>query len=129
MARAHTAEATHTVDDGGKPGFLSRYAGRTRRPGGSRWGGREMWRRGWVLAVLALLLGLAFILHSEVPNSIGNVGSLWETFLPWGGLLIIGLLGLALLRRAPWRCSRCCCGTGVGEPVRRVDQRQVGLRR
>ncbi|WSA95136.1 endonuclease/exonuclease/phosphatase family protein [Streptomyces sp. NBC_01795] len=101
MARAHTAEATHTVDDGGKPGFLSRYAGRTRRPGGSRWGGREMWRRGWVLAVLALLLGLAFILHSEVPNSIGNVGSLWETFLPWGGLLIIGLLGLALLRRAP----------------------------
>ncbi|WP_425575909.1 endonuclease/exonuclease/phosphatase family protein [Streptomyces axinellae] len=60
-----------------------------------------MWRRGWVLAALSILLGLAFVLHSEIPNSIGNGGSLWETFLPWGGLLIIPLLGLALLRRAP----------------------------
>ena len=114
MARAQTAEAAHPVEGGDRPGFLTRYAGRNRRRGGSgpggsrpgggsRWGGPKMWRRGWVLAVLSLLLGLAFILHSEVPNSIGNGGSLWETFLPWGGLVIIPLLGLALLAAPPWR--------------------------
>jgi len=59
-----------------------------------------MWRRGRLLAVLAVLLGLALFLHSEVPNAIGNLGSLWETFLPWGGLLVPVLLVLALLRRS-----------------------------
>ncbi|MFG3256124.1 endonuclease/exonuclease/phosphatase family protein [Streptomyces sp. NPDC048172] len=59
-----------------------------------------MWRRGWVLAVCALLLALAFLLHSSIPNSIGNLGSLWETFLPWGGVLVVVLLVLAVLRRS-----------------------------
>ncbi|MGP3990339.1 endonuclease/exonuclease/phosphatase family protein [Streptomyces sp. 3N207] len=48
----------------------------------------------------AVLLGLAFWLHAEVPNAIGNLGSLWETFLPWGGLLIVVLLVAAVLRRS-----------------------------
>ncbi|MGW7520553.1 endonuclease/exonuclease/phosphatase family protein [Streptomyces sp. NPDC054796] len=59
-----------------------------------------MWRRGWIIAVIAVLLGLALILHSEVPNAVGNLGSLWETFLPWGGVLIPVLLLLAVLRRS-----------------------------
>ncbi|WP_420903386.1 endonuclease/exonuclease/phosphatase family protein [Streptomyces boncukensis] len=59
-----------------------------------------MWRRGLVLAALVVLLALVFMLHSKIPNSIGNLGSLWETFLPWGGLLIVVLLALAALRRS-----------------------------
>ncbi|WP_430542603.1 endonuclease/exonuclease/phosphatase family protein [Streptomyces iconiensis] len=59
-----------------------------------------MWRRGWLLTTLAIVLTLAFYLHSEIPNSIGNLGSLWETFLPWGGVLIVPLLVLAVLRRS-----------------------------
>ncbi|MFD7920610.1 endonuclease/exonuclease/phosphatase family protein [Streptomyces sp. NPDC059740] len=59
-----------------------------------------MWRRGIVLAVLAVLLGLLMLLHSDVPNSFGNLGSLLETFLPWLGLGAVVLLVLALLRRS-----------------------------
>ncbi|WP_425470998.1 endonuclease/exonuclease/phosphatase family protein [Streptomyces armeniacus] len=59
-----------------------------------------MWRRGWLLAAVALLLGLALLLHAEVPNAFGNLGSLWETFLPWGGLLVPVLLVGALIRRS-----------------------------
>lgn len=35
-----------------------------------------------------------------VPNTVGNLGSLLETFLPWTGLAVPVLLGLALLRRS-----------------------------
>ncbi|GAA3419943.1 endonuclease/exonuclease/phosphatase family protein [Streptosporangium vulgare] len=35
-----------------------------------------------------------------VPNAVGNLGSLLETFLPWTGLAAPVLLGLALLRRS-----------------------------
>ncbi|WP_420847133.1 endonuclease/exonuclease/phosphatase family protein [Nonomuraea basaltis] len=35
-----------------------------------------------------------------VPNTVGNLGSLLETFLPWGGLAVPVLLVLALLRRS-----------------------------
>lgn len=35
-----------------------------------------------------------------VPNTVGNLGSLLETFLPWAGLAVPVLLGLALLRRS-----------------------------
>jgi vancomycin resistance protein VanJ len=41
---------------------------------------------------------LAF--HPVVPNTVGNLGSLLETFLPWLGLAVPVLLGLALLRRS-----------------------------
>lgn len=59
-----------------------------------------IWRRGRVLAVLAILLGLLIALHSRVPNTIGSLGSLLETFLPWCGIGIVLLLGCALLRRS-----------------------------
>ncbi|MGW4567004.1 endonuclease/exonuclease/phosphatase family protein [Streptomyces sp. NPDC004561] len=63
-------------------------------------GDPRIWRRGIVLAVLALLLALVMLLHSHVPNTVGNLGSLTETFLPWLGLAVPVLLGLALLRRS-----------------------------
>ncbi|MGQ5261225.1 endonuclease/exonuclease/phosphatase family protein [Micromonospora sp. ZYX-F-536] len=58
------------------------------------------WKRGLVLAALALLLGLILLLHAQIPNRIGNLGSLVETFLPWFGLLIPVLLIGALWRRS-----------------------------
>lgn len=38
--------------------------------------------------------------HAQIPNRIGNLGSLTETFLPWAGLLIPVLLVLALVRKS-----------------------------
>ncbi|MFS4095304.1 endonuclease/exonuclease/phosphatase family protein [Streptomyces sp. AF1A] len=58
------------------------------------------WKRGRVLAALALLLGLVLLLHAEIPNRIGNLGSLVETFLPWFGLFVPVLLAGALWRRS-----------------------------
>ncbi|MFH9265121.1 endonuclease/exonuclease/phosphatase family protein [Streptomyces sp. NPDC017546] len=59
-----------------------------------------LWRRGRVLAAAALLLGLVLMLHASIPNRVGNLGSLVETFLPWFGLFIPVLLAGALLRRS-----------------------------
>ncbi|WP_374222974.1 endonuclease/exonuclease/phosphatase family protein [Streptomyces sp. MBT65] len=53
-----------------------------------------------VLAALAILLALVMLLHSRIPNRIGNLGSLTETFLPWFGLLVPVLLVLGLVRRS-----------------------------
>ncbi|MGP4048049.1 endonuclease/exonuclease/phosphatase family protein [Streptomyces sp. 2A115] len=58
------------------------------------------WKRGLVLAALALLLGLFMLLHAQIPNRIWNLGSLAETFLPWFGLFIPVLLAGALWRRS-----------------------------
>ncbi|MER6442410.1 MULTISPECIES: endonuclease/exonuclease/phosphatase family protein [unclassified Streptomyces] len=61
---------------------------------------RGIWRRGLVLAAIALLLALVMLLHAQIPNRIGNLGSLTETFLPWIGLFVPVLLALALVRRS-----------------------------
>ncbi|RKN39313.1 endonuclease/exonuclease/phosphatase family protein [Streptomyces hoynatensis] len=59
------------------------------------------WKRGLVLAALALLLGLLLLAHAEIPNGgTGNLGSLVETFLPWLGLFVPPLLVAALWRRS-----------------------------
>lgn len=58
------------------------------------------WKRGPVLATLALLLGLVMLLHAEIPEGRWNLGSLVETCLPWLGLLIPVLVAGALLRRS-----------------------------
>jgi vancomycin resistance protein VanJ len=58
------------------------------------------WKRGLVLAASALPLGLLMLLHAEIPNRIGNLGSLVETFLPWFGLFVPVLLAAALWRRS-----------------------------
>ncbi|MFI6339039.1 endonuclease/exonuclease/phosphatase family protein [Streptomyces sp. NPDC050535] len=57
------------------------------------------WKRGPVLAALALLLGLLMLMHAEITDR-GGLGSLVETFLPWFGLFIPGLLAGALWRRS-----------------------------
>lgn len=62
--------------------------------------GRSCWRRGRLLAGAAVLLALLLACHAQLPNSVGNLGSLLETFLPWFGLLVPVLLALALWRRS-----------------------------
>ncbi|MFI0350176.1 endonuclease/exonuclease/phosphatase family protein [Actinomadura sp. 9N407] len=98
MAQVETAEAEQ-----GGAGGLDTGAG-TWREGirrlvrvGSRTG---PWKRGLVFAAVALLLGLFLLLHATIPNRIGNLGSLVETFLPWFGLFVPMLLAGALWRRS-----------------------------
>ncbi|WP_354639939.1 endonuclease/exonuclease/phosphatase family protein [Kitasatospora camelliae] len=66
----------------------------------TRWFRGLSWRRGLVLAALAVLVALLFAFHASVPNTVGNLGSLLETFLPWLGLAVPVLLALALWRRS-----------------------------
>ncbi len=91
MDTANTADVAETVATSGatEPSEPSRPSG----PSG-------IWRRGRVLATAALLLGLLLLLHTSIPNRIGNFGSLVETFLPWCGLIVPMLLAGALLRRS-----------------------------
>nr|WSY55422.1 endonuclease/exonuclease/phosphatase family protein [Streptomyces sp. NBC_00886] len=63
-------------------------------------GDPRIWRRGLILAALAILLALVMLLHSRIPNRIGNLGSLTETFLPWFGIAIPVLLVLGLVRKS-----------------------------
>ncbi|WP_440086150.1 endonuclease/exonuclease/phosphatase family protein [Streptosporangium sp. LJ11] len=56
--------------------------------------------RGWVLASAGVLVAGLTAFPAVVPNTVGNLGSLLETFLPWAGLAVPVLLGLALLRRS-----------------------------
>ncbi|AYN41649.1 hypothetical protein D9753_25345 [Streptomyces dangxiongensis] len=98
-----TQQAYMTETDNGGSG-PERPGSRLRRlahrlAGGWR-GDPRIWRRGLVLAALALLLGLVMLLHSRIPNRVGNLGSLTETFLPWLGLAVPLLLVLGLLRRS-----------------------------
>ena len=58
------------------------------------------WKRGRVLAAMALLLAAVMLLHVRIPNWGWNLGSLVETFLPWLGLVIPVLLAGALRRRS-----------------------------
>ena len=91
----------------------SRVAPEAEAVAGSRWlraverwrwgkdaGGRSPWVRGRVLASLAVLTAALMVFHSVVPNVVGRIGSLLETFLPWLGLAVPLLLVLALLRRS-----------------------------
>ncbi|MGW3663792.1 endonuclease/exonuclease/phosphatase family protein [Streptomyces sp. NPDC005141] len=63
-------------------------------------GDRGIWRRGLILAAIALLLALVMLTHAQIPNRIGNLGSLTETFLPWLGVFIPVLLVLAFVRKS-----------------------------
>ncbi|MEV3990900.1 endonuclease/exonuclease/phosphatase family protein [Streptomyces sp. NPDC049837] len=59
-----------------------------------------IWRRGALLAGCAVLLALLMVFHAQIPNKIGNLGSLTETFLPWLGVFVPVILVAALLRRS-----------------------------
>jgi vancomycin resistance protein VanJ len=63
-------------------------------------GDPRIWRRGLILAAVAVLLALVMLVHAHIPNRFGNLGSLTETFLPWLGLFVPLLLLLALVRRS-----------------------------
>ncbi|MBO1333236.1 endonuclease/exonuclease/phosphatase family protein [Streptomyces sp. VRA16 Mangrove soil] len=73
---------------------------RLRRLGERLRNDRGYWRRGIVLATLAILLALVMLLHAQIPNTIGNLGSLTETFLPWLGLFVPVLLVLGFVRKS-----------------------------
>ncbi|MFF2851593.1 endonuclease/exonuclease/phosphatase family protein [Streptomyces sp. NPDC058001] len=94
MAQQTYATETHS---GGSP---DRRGSRLRRLT-SGWGeGRGPWRRGLIVAALALAIALVTILHAQIPNSIGNLGSLNETFLPWLGVFVPLLFLLAVIRKS-----------------------------
>ncbi|MFD7073819.1 endonuclease/exonuclease/phosphatase family protein [Nocardioides sp. NPDC059952] len=58
------------------------------------------WRRGRLLALIAVLLAVVIGLHGLVPNRWGNLGSLVATFLPWLVLAVPVLILAAVLRRS-----------------------------
>lgn len=91
------AYRTDPTTDGGCEPYESASPARRRRFG---WRREGMWRRGIILAVLAVLLAALMVLHSSIPNRVGNLGSLLETFLPWYGAGIPLLLIATLLRRS-----------------------------
>ncbi|KOV90472.1 endonuclease/exonuclease/phosphatase family protein [Streptomyces sp. NRRL B-3648] len=98
---AQQAYMTETAGDGSGP---ERPGSRLRRLAHRLFSGwrndPRIWRRGLVLTALALLLALVMLVHAHIPNRVGNLGSLTETFLPWLGLAVPVLLVLALVRRS-----------------------------
>ncbi|GGS23185.1 membrane protein [Streptomyces aureoverticillatus] len=62
--------------------------------------GTGVWRRGRIVAALALLATLVMTAHAHIPNRVGHLGSLVETFVPWTGLAVPPLLLCALVRRS-----------------------------
>ncbi len=48
----------------------------------------------------AVLTAVLLVFHRAVPNRVGGLGSLLESFLPWLGLVVVLLLVLALLCRS-----------------------------
>ncbi|MYU21425.1 endonuclease/exonuclease/phosphatase family protein [Streptomyces sp. SID8352] len=94
------AQQAYMADtDNGGPGPERRGARFRRLFSGWR-GDRGVWRRGLVTAAVALALAAVMAAHAQIPNTIGNLGSLTETFLPWFGLLVPVLLLVALLRKS-----------------------------
>ncbi|MFK4196876.1 endonuclease/exonuclease/phosphatase family protein [Streptomyces sp. NPDC033754] len=57
-------------------------------------------RRGRLIAGFALCAALLMALHARIPNGFGQLGSLFETFLPWAGLSVPVLLTFAAVRRS-----------------------------
>ncbi|WP_406168087.1 endonuclease/exonuclease/phosphatase family protein [Streptomyces sp. NBC_00996] len=94
MAQAYMTE---TGSGGREP---DRRGSRLRRLLDGWRGDRGIWRRGLILAALAVILALVMLLHAQIPNAIGNLGSLTETFLPWLGLFVPILLILAFVRKS-----------------------------
>ncbi|MFG2043981.1 endonuclease/exonuclease/phosphatase family protein [Dactylosporangium sp. NPDC048998] len=59
-----------------------------------------MRRSSYAAVVAAVLLGGLLTFHGAVPNRPGHLGSLLEAFLPWLGLAVPILLGVAVWRRS-----------------------------
>ncbi|KOG88205.1 endonuclease/exonuclease/phosphatase family protein [Streptomyces varsoviensis] len=97
MPQAHMEETDREGAVGGRTSTSARARARRLL---DRWRDGGIWRRGLILAALAIILGLLMAFHASLPNDIGNLGSLFETFLPWFGLAVPVLLVLALVRRS-----------------------------
>ncbi|MEU7510775.1 endonuclease/exonuclease/phosphatase family protein [Streptomyces sp. NPDC042898] len=67
---------------------------------GSREARARAGRRGRLIAGFALCAALLMALHAQIPNGFGQLGSLFETFLPWAGLSVPVLLTCAAVRRS-----------------------------
>ncbi|WP_330330126.1 endonuclease/exonuclease/phosphatase family protein [Streptomyces sp. NBC_00536] len=94
MAQAYM---TDTGNGGPEPepsgsGLRGRLAALRKDPG--------IWRRGIVTAALAVLIALVMIFHARLPNDVGNLGSLTETFLPWLAVPIVLLLVIGVVRKS-----------------------------
>lgn len=97
MAHTDTPAGTPADADPAGGGQGGDHPVRTR----PRWSDRSgRWTRGGVVAGASLLVTALLLLHSRVPNAIGNLGSLLQTFLPWAGLAVPLLLAAAVLRRS-----------------------------
>ncbi|MFF3641968.1 endonuclease/exonuclease/phosphatase family protein [Streptomyces sp. NPDC002564] len=94
---AQQAYMTETGNDGSGP---ERPGSRFRRLLDGWRGDRDIWRRGLVTAGAALLIALVMLFHAQIPNNVGNLGSLTETFLPWLGVFIPVLLVVAVVRKS-----------------------------
>ncbi|MFD7182721.1 endonuclease/exonuclease/phosphatase family protein [Streptomyces sp. NPDC056637] len=92
------AQGFRTETGGGGSGRQASRDPLRRLTGG--WRDRGIWRRGAVLAVLAVLVALVMLFHAQIPNALGNLGSLTETFLPWLGVFVPVLLVLAVVRKS-----------------------------
>ncbi|MFJ6912609.1 endonuclease/exonuclease/phosphatase family protein [Streptomyces sp. NPDC101133] len=57
-------------------------------------------RAGAVLAGAAVVTALLLSFHGAVPNRVGGLGSLLESFLPWLGAVVAVLFVLAVVRRS-----------------------------
>ncbi|WP_406287156.1 endonuclease/exonuclease/phosphatase family protein [Embleya sp. NBC_00896] len=84
----------------GAPRRGSRLSWQNLRDGAIRTWRTPPWRRGRVIAVVAILATLPLAFHRLVPNTPGNWGSFVETFLPWAGLVVPVLLICAAIRRS-----------------------------
>ncbi|BBA97018.1 putative membrane protein [Actinacidiphila reveromycinica] len=94
---------TDTSTDGGDPvgpGTVPGARDRLRARFLRWWRPAGMWRRGIATAAVAVVLTGLLVFHARVPNRVGNLGSLLETFLPWLGLAVPVLLVVAVLRRS-----------------------------
>ena len=116
------AQAYMTETDGG--GGSDCRGSRLRRLVDSVRIDRRIWRRGIVLAVFAILLALVMLLHAQVPNTLGNLGSLTETFLPWLGVFIPVWFGANATQVprvvTPW--GDLSYDNGRGQPIVTGDQ-------
>lgn len=98
---AQQAYVTETADSGSGPEHRrDRFRRLFGRPLSGWRGDRRIWRRGLVLTALAVIVALVMLLHAQIPNRVGNLGSLTETFLPWLGVFVPVLLLLGFLRRS-----------------------------
>lgn len=94
MAQAYMTE---TGSDGSGP---ERPGSRFRRLLDGWRGDPGIWKRGLVTAGAAVLIALVMLFHAQIPNNVGNLGSLTETFLPWLGVFVPALLVVAVVRKS-----------------------------